>query len=675
MNRKTKTKRILTLLLAAALLTSLSACNGQTVSALDYALENQIYTEQVVPAETLPAEVDQADNPSEPPLPEDTMLPEESPLPEDAPENTEGESAVFLYTLRVSDQDGVPLPNVRVTLYADDALLYSAMTDADGRAAWTIPTGCVYTAKAELDGYAEQENRSQVSDNQADVPADIILCVIAQPSAEPTDEPAAAETPSPSPSASTSPIPVPATESGKVTITAGDVSVQAGDTGFSLLDGVTAVNEAGGEAAVWIVNDGGFSINVPGGYAVSYAAMQGNAIVSASRTVTVTGNATEEPEEAGIKASAPSGSSNERYQQLLAYRNEIYGELASRMQALSSGLDAVIQELTAGEANVRLMKETPLLEDDSELEDARDMDGRKIETMGFTQVQQVSVSNWPDILAVFIAKSSLDIDDPLDLMELRNISLDGLDEVFWDMVKISVLQTDDGMDVLPYSKSYAEMADEYNLSANRKDLLYELMQPEFQRVFASLTGDTAFDDLTDAEIQAALSQLPEGLPVKRESVVSTACSLAGKVTYFWGGKYDELGWNPGWGLPRIVTSEGSKTTGTERAYGLDCSGFVSWTFINATGDASVLDVIGNGSSDQWVKSSSIGWDAGQPGDLAFLAAPGERNFNHVGIIVSVEEDGSYLVAHCSSSQNGVVVTEAWSSGFRYLRRPILFQDE
>ena len=76
---------------------------------------------------------------------------------------------------------------------------------------------------------------------------------------------------------------------------------------------------------------------------------------------------------------------------------------------------------------------------------------------------------------------------------------------------------------------------------------------------------------------------------------------------------------------------------------------------------------------KWAHSSAIGWDEGKPGDLVFYHPPGTRDYNHVGIIVSADSDGSYLVAHCSANQDGVVVTDAWSFGFRYLRRPVFFR--
>ena len=225
--------------------------------------------------------------------------------------------------------------------------------------------------------------------------------------------------------------------------------------------------------------------------------------------------------------------------------------------------------------------------------------------------------------------------------------------------------------VLLSAKSYEDMADAYGLSAARRDFLYELMQPEFQRTFASMTGNDAFAETTPEGLEALVDTLPENINVDRKEVVETALSLVGKVSYVFGGKYNRLGWNNAWGNGNEA-AEGD-TVKVSKDFGLDCSGFVSWVFINATGDPGVLRAIGNGSSNQWAHSEAIGWDEGQPGDLVFLSAPGQLQYNHVGIIVSVDEDGSYLVAHCSSVQDGVVVTDGWSSGFRYLRRPIFFQ--
>ena len=69
-----------------------------------------------------------------------------------------------------------------------------------------------------------------------------------------------------------------------------------------------------------------------------------------------------------------------------------------------------------------------------------------------------------------------------------------------------------------------------------------------------------------------IRSLPEDLSPEREAVVRTACSLVGKVNYFWGGKSLVIGWDVRWGELRQVTAAGNSTTGTYRPYGLDCSG-------------------------------------------------------------------------------------------------------
>ena len=185
--------------------------------------------------------------------------------------------------------------------------------------------------------------------------------------------------------------------------------------------------------------------------------------------------------------------------------------------------------------------------------------------------------------------------------------------------------------------------------------------------YASLTGSAAFETAAQEDIDQLLDALPEDMNVDRKQVVKTALSLVGRVTYVWGGKYNALGWSDDWG------PSGDDDSDQVASNGLDCSGYVSWVFINAIGDKAALSAIGNGSSNQWSNSSAVGWDEGKPGDLVFFHPPGARQYNHVGIIVSVDGDGSYLVAHCSTSQKGVVVTDAWSFGFRYVRRPVFFR--
>ena len=125
-----------------------------------------------------------------------------------------------------------------------------------------------------------------------------------------------------------------------------------------------------------------------------------------------------------------------------------------------------------------------------------------------------------------------------------------------------------------------------------------------------------------------------------------------------------------------VTAEGSDTTGTTRPFGLDCSGYVAWVYINCGLPADqVNSVFGYSTATQWKYSTAIEWDKAQIGDLVFFNVPGAAKGNHVGIIVGNDNDGNYLIAHCSSSRNSVVVTESVSSGFHYVRRPVVWQND
>ena len=114
-----------------------------------------------------------------------------------------------------------------------------------------------------------------------------------------------------------------------------------------------------------------------------------------------------------------------------------------------------------------------------------------------------------------------------------------------------------------------------------------------------------------------------------------------------------------------VTAEGSDTTGTTRPFGLDCSGYVAWVYISCGLSADQVDsVFGYSTATQWKYTTAINWD------LVFFNVPGAAKGNHVGIIDGYDDAGKYLIAHCSSSRNCVIVTEAVSSGFHYVRQPV-----
>ncbi len=639
----------------------LLGCVSETVHALDYSLESELYSEQpettTQDADPTPEQesVPQSDAPEAAATPSPAAAADATPTPTmDATVTTSADESTDVtpepsqtpelhrLTVLVQDSSAEALSGARVSLYQDGSLLFSGITDNDGNVFWTLAVGYSYRVTASLTGYQVSDGDSSTYDMTQDALAKITL-------AQDGTESDGAEAPTP--------VPVPEDAPGLVTITANDVTVQPDQEGFTLLDNVSAQTEFGRSVAVWVVDNGGFRLDTPGTYSVIYGAFQEGELISVTRMVTVEGTTDEtalqdQPE-------APTGSSKERYEILLAYRSAVGEQLSKRIALLTAEDQQKVQQAMTENTEARILAPTDAEADTDEITStAKDVQ----------PTSDVKVANWPDVLATFLAQNVSDETNPLNAALLSAIPLDRLDSVFWDMNQIDTFRMDGTSNVLLNAKSYEDMADEYHMSASRRNFLYELMQPEFQRTFASITGSAAFTDPTEETIEALVGTLPEDTNVDRKLVVDTALSLVGKVSYVFGGKYNTLGWNNAWGNANVAEEDESIRISSD--YGLDCSGFVSWVFINATGDPTILHAIGNGSSNQWAQSTAIGWDEGRPGDLVFLCAPGERQYNHVGIIVSVDEDGSYLVAHCSSVQDGVVVTDGWSSGFRYLRRPV-----
>lgn len=291
-----------------------------------------------------------------------------------------------------------------------------------------------------------------------------------------------------------------------------------------------------------------------------------------------------------------------------------------------------------------------------------------------------STADWPDMLAVFAAKvAGSDSPDAADVATIDADRIDRLKTVFWDMNAItSEVETIDHPDSDPDDetddswtekilhitltpKAAADMPSVYGFTTRQTDAMNELLAE--RAALAELLGSLVAFSADAAEI---MKRLPADLSPERREVVKVACSLVGKVTYFWGGKSLVIGWDSRWGQLQKVWADGSSTTGTYRPYGLDCSGFVDWTFYNATGGA-YYPGHGGGASMQHNYCMPISWADALPGDLVFY--PGDE---HVGIVGGRDADGNLLIIHCASSANGTVVTGA--SGFTFIGRPLYYAE-
>ena len=286
------------------------------------------------------------------------------------------------------------------------------------------------------------------------------------------------------------------------------------------------------------------------------------------------------------------------------------------------------------------------------------------------------ISNWRDVLAVYAVRTTTDNASPDEVATLTEGKMEILREIFWDMNAISYhLETvsggeDEGDTVIlritVTVKDYLQMADEYRFNADQRKLLEELMQPEYQELFAALTGSYQDIELSPDEVAKIMENLPADLSEARREVVLTAYQLLGRVHYFWGGKSLVIGWDSRWGMPMEVTAEGSSTTGTVRPFGLDCSGMVDWVFYNQSGGQYVIGH-GGGATAQHSYCTPIAWSDAQPGDLVFY--PGD---SHVGIVCGFDSGGNIMIIHCASGANNVVVTG--KIGFTSIGRPEYFAD-
>ena len=291
-------------------------------------------------------------------------------------------------------------------------------------------------------------------------------------------------------------------------------------------------------------------------------------------------------------------------------------------------------------------------------------------------METAMLQNWRNVLAVYAVKVSTDEEHGLDVMTMDEEKLQLLREIFFDANKLKyelTTRTVDGkrittLHISVQTKDAMRMADEYGFTDQQREMLEELLKPDYDDIFLSLIGNYQPGGMPigPVDISDIQGTLPDDLDPLRESIVLTAYQLLGKVTYFWGGKSLVLGWDSRWGTPTTVTAPGSGSTGKVLPFGLDCSGFVDWTFYNAT-DGAYLPGRGGGAASQHGYCTNVSWSDALPGDLVFYA-----DDSHVGIVCGYDSVGNILVIHCSGGQNGVVVTGR--EGFAVVARPDLFTD-
>ena len=281
-------------------------------------------------------------------------------------------------------------------------------------------------------------------------------------------------------------------------------------------------------------------------------------------------------------------------------------------------------------------------------------------------------ADWPDVLAVFAAWYAA-AEDGVDVSTLDADRVSKLAAVFWDMTDIaSSVETIDHPDSDPEdetddswtetilhiditARTAGDMKTAYSFAGYQVDALDELLSD--RAALASLAGSLT---ITNADVLEVLNALSPDLSADRRKAVEAALQLVGKVNYFWGGKSHVIGWDSRWGQLARVTAPDSSTTGTYRPYGLDCSGFLDWTFRNASMPSDGHWYIGTNLSE-------VPENEALPGDMALNA-----DASHIGLVVGRNSAGRLLICHCSAGANNVVVTGFEAGGFTVLGRPGIY---
>lgn len=307
----------------------------------------------------------------------------------------------------------------------------------------------------------------------------------------------------------------------------------------------------------------------------------------------------------------------------------------------------------------------------AELEELQNGDYVSIQIVG-------QAPDWREVVAVFASKVA-GAEDGMDVFTLDDERVELLRQVFWDMCDITTetqdidvpdsdpdddvdeSHTETALTITITSKTAEQMRLEYSFTKYQNDALDILLEN-----LGSLNVPMGSLNISQEDAIELLENLPDDLDPERKAVVETAVQLVGRVSYFWGGKSLTLGWDDRWGVPTEVTAAGSGSTGTIRPFGLDCSGFVDWTFYNAT-NGSYYPGRGGGAATQHSYCTNIAWSDAQPGDLVFYP-----DDSHVGIVGGRDADGNLLIVHCSGGANGVVITG--SAGFTVVARPDCFTD-
>ena len=275
-----------------------------------------------------------------------------------------------------------------------------------------------------------------------------------------------------------------------------------------------------------------------------------------------------------------------------------------------------------------------------------------------TSADSLLVRNWQDILAIYVYEQS---QKGKTEFTIDASAKEELAKIFAQMNPI--VRDKDNITHVSYGNYHINhYIKQNNISQENRTVLKKYTETDCKLLCAIVTDAKGF----------VRQSVGDDVSEERVNVITAAYSLVGEVGYFWGGKSTQIGKDSSWGSAAKVSAAGSPSSGTVRAYGLDCSGFVTWSVINGYLNQGMQSSVGDGTSEQWENANVVSEQDAQPGDLVFQNGPEAGSNNHVGIICGKTDAGDWIAVHCSSSKNGVTVGEAYGASFRYIRQPSFY---
>lgn len=253
-----------------------------------------------------------------------------------------------------------------------------------------------------------------------------------------------------------------------------------------------------------------------------------------------------------------------------------------------------------------------------------------------------TVNNWADVLSVFMVKTMSSGQKLLTITqenekllsdiyyEMNNLSIDSEKKIATksDPIKGEVSKATLIIHVTVNSLTYMEDMSLHDFTAKQKDMLKNLMSPDYYTYFEGLLGIDVYDGEPSSKIQDIIAKLPEGS--KGTEIVKAALIRLG--------------------APYSMSKRG---TGNY----VDCSYFAWWSY-NQAGVS-----IPKSSVEQaqycYNKKCTVKQSELAPGDLIFWSKTDcdcgrWREIHHVGIYI-----GNGMIIDASSDKGRVIIRKLW----------------